>query len=90
MSTPLLDPYHFAITVPPVPPLNVANNATPLDPVALLKALQCIRYNCDGGEAIGKSFQSSLEIVDAVIDTLRNHIIDGLPAYQAADWFLEK
>jgi len=76
--------------VPPVPPLTVAINATPLDPVALLKALQCIRYNCDGGEAIGKSFQSSLAIVDAVIDTVRNHIIDGLPAYQAADWFLEK
>ena len=75
---------------PKVTPPKLPAHTAALDPVALLKALRCIRYNCDGGEAIGDSFQAALKTVDALMETLKDHIIDSLQAYQDAEWFLSK
>ncbi len=80
----------YGESIPKITPPKVTPSTAVLEPVALLKALQCISYNCDGGESIGGSFQSALNTVDALIDTLRDHIIDSLKGYQDAEWFLSK
>jgi hypothetical protein len=83
MSTPLLDPYHFAITAHSLGH-HAAHGRTSKFSESLAARL------CDNLGVPVFGHDDGLAIVDAVIDTLRNHIIDGLPAYQAADWFLEK
>ena len=50
---------------------------------SLLKALQCIRYNCDGGDSRG-----ALTTLNAVIESVKDEIISNLPDYKSADWFL--
>lgn len=54
---------------------------------ALLKALQCVRYNSDAGKIANASILESLKTLDAVIEALKDLIIDSVPEYQAADWF---
>lgn len=50
---------------------------------ALLKALYCIRCNCDGGQ-----FQGALTTLEAVIEAIEYHIISTLKEYEEAEWFL--
>ena len=58
-----------------------------LNDAELLKALQCVRYNCDAGKSCaGTSFAASLPILDSLIDSLKDHLIDQIPAYVAAEW----
>lgn len=58
-----------------------------LNEAELLKALQCVRYNCDAGRSCtGTSFAASLPILDSLIDSLKDHLIDTIPAYAAAEW----
>lgn len=52
-----------------------------LEPVALLKALQCIRYNCDGGAPLA---------LDNVIEALQDYVITSLPEYEQAKWFITR
>lgn len=80
----------YSTPTPKVTPPKALNSAIPLPPVALLKALQAIRYNCDGGAAIGESFKSALSTCDELIETLKEYIIDGLSEYRKAEWFLTK
>lgn len=55
---------------------------------ALLKGLRCIRYNCDGGAACGETLLPALAMLDAVIGKITSAIIEGLPEYDAAEWFI--
>lgn len=50
---------------------------------ALLKALRCLSYNCDGG----KDSADSLARLDRVIAALTDYIVTHLPEYEAAGWF---
>ncbi len=74
---------------PKVKPVTLDPDTEPLTPVQLIKCLQCIRYNCDCGEAIGEGFRPALTTLDAVINVLRDYVIDQLPEYDKAEWFLE-
>ena len=60
-----------------------------LSPAALLKALRCVRYNCDNGAAVGEGLRESLATLDRVLAALTAFIIDQLPEYDAAEWFLD-
>ena len=53
---------------------------------ALLKALRALRYNCDGGNASGDTVKASLDVLDAIIDALKDHCLELLPEYAAAEW----
>jgi hypothetical protein len=57
-----------------------------LSPPELLKALQALRYNCDAGNGSGASIKPSLETLDTLIDCLKDHCLELLPEYQAAEW----
>ena len=74
---------------PKVKPVTLPPDHEPLTPVALIKCLQCIRYNCDCGESIGESLRASLTTLDTVINVLRDYVIEQLPAYDKAEWFLD-
>jgi len=74
---------------PKVQPLTLDPDHEPLTPAQLIKCLQCIRYNCDCGEAIGEGLRASLTTLDAVINVLRDHVIDQLPEYNKAEWFID-
>lgn len=74
---------------PKVQPLTLPPDTEPLSPIALIKCLQCIRYNCDCGESIGEGFQDSLTKLDKIIDELLNHVIGQLPEYDEAEWFID-
>lgn len=60
-----------------------------LSAVALLKALRCIHYNCDDGAAIGSSLAASLGKLEEINSALTAHIIDSLPEYDSAEWFID-
>lgn len=69
-------------------PVRETAKARRLGECALLKALQCARYNCDAGEAGGVSdARGVLARLDAVIETLTDHIIGEMQEYRAAEWF---
>lgn len=53
---------------------------------ALLKALRALRYNCDGGNASGPTVCASLAVLDALIDSLKDHCLELLPEYRDAEW----
>lgn len=59
---------------------------TVLNVPATLKALRALRYNCDGGTASGPTVAASLVILDRLIDALKDHCLEMLPEYQAAEW----
>jgi hypothetical protein len=61
---------------PKVSPIQPARHT--LTPVALLKALHCVRYNCDVPAAT----------LDNVIKALEEHVVTSLPEYEQAHWFL--
>lgn len=65
------------------PSVAVVGRGVQLSLPALLKALQCVRCNCDGGESRG-----ALETLDSVIEAVTESIIDGLPEYANAQWFV--
>lgn len=56
--------------------------------VATYKALQCVRYNCDGGESVGASLRKSLDVLEALLETLSDSIIAETDEYSSAEWFI--
>ena len=54
---------------------------------ALLKALHCVRYNCDGGRVANRSLKASLKRLREVIEALTDTIIGDIPEYRDAEWF---
>lgn len=79
----------YSKRTPKVQPLTLDPDTEPLTPIALLKCLQCVRYNCDCGESIGEGFRPALTTLGAVINVLRDHVIDQLPEYNKAEWFID-
>ena len=58
-----------------------------LNDCQLLKSLRAIRYNCytnNGKRA--EVFKKTFEILDNLIDTLKDKIIENLQEYQEARW----
>ena len=65
--------------------LKPNNNSRYLNDCALLKLLQCIRYN--SVEAEGYNVNNTWKILNDMIEDFKNQIIDNLPEYQNAKWF---
>lgn len=78
--------YKDAADTPAPTPIN-DNTGRLLNPCALLKALHCIRCNCDGGKVTNETLRAALRHLDAVIEGLQDYIIEELPEYKTADWF---
>ena len=65
--------------------LKPNNDSRYLNDCALLKLLQCIRYNSI--EAEGYNINNTFKILNDMIDALKDQIVDNLPEYQNAKWF---
>ncbi len=66
-----------------VAPVKYPKGTRLLTVPALLKALRCLHYNCDGG----KDSAGSLEKLAKVCDALADYLVEQMPEYQAAGWF---
>jgi hypothetical protein len=64
--------------------VRYGNQGVRLPLPALLKGLQCVRYNLDGGESRG-----ALRKLDSILETITHSLVSSMPEYQKADWFIE-